>query len=583
LIRWSDSGLSFVVLDEDEFAKTLIPELFKHNNYASFVRQLNMYGFHKKVGLSDNSMRASERKNKSPNEYSNPYFRRGKPNLLWLIQKPKPVSGKGKAETRGKQDDGNFDEDGDDGHDVEQPTPAAMTFDENARNPRQPLMIGAGLPQEDLAAVHRELQAIRQQQHMIHQVITKIRQEHEQLYGQAAAFQELHNRHENSINAILTFLATVYNRSLEGYGAPTLANIFPSAIPHDLQQQNSASNVVDVGDYPSANADLSNGSLRRPNRRQQLLLQAPPPANLGVEGNATTGAMATPSILSPLGTVQSPGTPYSQPNATVSPGRQTTSRDARDQNKPSRSSQSPKFSPADKDIISIINSANSSGNGVIGSRMDFPQALSHLQTANGKSPLSQNQRNSVLQLMANGSALASPNGNNALASPSPPIVPVPGIPHWHATQAELEFLERTLKEQDDKVANLSSMLQPLSPSGSIPGLSDSPGYVPPLPGDSLDFDQLFNSGDYFNEASNGGSMNFGSGTLDFNGGSDFDFDNPTGNDSTNGYGGDSENQQGGGGLDTNGREDLSPETYTKPEDVARQQEAQSPRKRRRRG
>ena len=40
LIRWSDEGDSFIVLDEDEFAKTLIPELFKHNNYASFVRQL---------------------------------------------------------------------------------------------------------------------------------------------------------------------------------------------------------------------------------------------------------------------------------------------------------------------------------------------------------------------------------------------------------------------------------------------------------------------------------------------------------------------------------------------------------------
>lgn len=58
LIRWSDDGRSFIVVDEDEFAKTLIPELFKHNNYASFVRQLNMYGFHKKVGLSDNSMKA---------------------------------------------------------------------------------------------------------------------------------------------------------------------------------------------------------------------------------------------------------------------------------------------------------------------------------------------------------------------------------------------------------------------------------------------------------------------------------------------------------------------------------------------
>lgn len=89
------------MLDEDEFAKTLIPELFKHNNYASFVRQLNMYGFHKKVGLSDNSMRASERKNKSPSEYANPYFKRGHPDLLWLIQKPKNTAGQGSKSGKG--------------------------------------------------------------------------------------------------------------------------------------------------------------------------------------------------------------------------------------------------------------------------------------------------------------------------------------------------------------------------------------------------------------------------------------------------------------------------------------------------
>ena len=91
LIRWSDDGKSFIVLDEDEFARTLIPELFKHNNYASFVRQLNMYGFHKTVNITDGSLRQSEKARKGvkpPSMYSHPYFRQNRPDLLWLIQKP---------------------------------------------------------------------------------------------------------------------------------------------------------------------------------------------------------------------------------------------------------------------------------------------------------------------------------------------------------------------------------------------------------------------------------------------------------------------------------------------------------------
>ncbi|EGP85352.1 uncharacterized protein MYCGRDRAFT_45761, partial [Zymoseptoria tritici IPO323] len=85
LIRWSDDGRSFIVLDEDEFARKLIPELFKHNNYASFVRQLNMYGFHKTVNIHDGSLRQSEKAQqgrKPPSMYSHPYFRKNRPDLL---------------------------------------------------------------------------------------------------------------------------------------------------------------------------------------------------------------------------------------------------------------------------------------------------------------------------------------------------------------------------------------------------------------------------------------------------------------------------------------------------------------------
>ncbi|KAL6928870.1 hypothetical protein ACO0SA_002200 [Hanseniaspora valbyensis] len=49
LIFWNeeDEGKSFVIKDSNLFSVTILPRLFKHSNYASFVRQLNKYGFHK--------------------------------------------------------------------------------------------------------------------------------------------------------------------------------------------------------------------------------------------------------------------------------------------------------------------------------------------------------------------------------------------------------------------------------------------------------------------------------------------------------------------------------------------------------
>ncbi|KAI9793184.1 MAG: hypothetical protein M1816_000604 [Peltula sp. TS41687] len=46
LISWSTSNESFVMSPSSEFAKVL-SQYFKHTNVSSFVRQLNMYGFHK--------------------------------------------------------------------------------------------------------------------------------------------------------------------------------------------------------------------------------------------------------------------------------------------------------------------------------------------------------------------------------------------------------------------------------------------------------------------------------------------------------------------------------------------------------
>lgn len=158
LIRWNESGDSFLVLKHEQFAKELLPRYYKHNNFSSFVRQLNMYGFHKIPHIEDTTLPKTE---SSIWEFSNPNFQRDQPDLLCLVTRKK--SGEG----------------GD----------------------RESL---------DFQTIMNEIHAIKRHQMTISQDLKRIQLDSQALWQEQIDTRSRHTKHQETIEKILSFLSTVY-------------------------------------------------------------------------------------------------------------------------------------------------------------------------------------------------------------------------------------------------------------------------------------------------------------------------------------------------------------------------------------
>lgn len=88
VLRSPQSGTSFLVSDQSRFAKEVLPQYFKHSNMASFVRQLNMYGFRKVVSIEQGGLLRPERDHV---EFQHPSFVRGREQLLERVRRKVPA------------------------------------------------------------------------------------------------------------------------------------------------------------------------------------------------------------------------------------------------------------------------------------------------------------------------------------------------------------------------------------------------------------------------------------------------------------------------------------------------------------
>ena len=75
IVDWNEEGTALIIKKPTEFGQKVLPTYFKHSNLTSFVRQLNMYDFHKR------------RTQKYDHVYYHDLFQRGKKHLLKEIKR----------------------------------------------------------------------------------------------------------------------------------------------------------------------------------------------------------------------------------------------------------------------------------------------------------------------------------------------------------------------------------------------------------------------------------------------------------------------------------------------------------------
>lgn len=187
LITWDPTGASFHVYDQARFSREILPRYFKHNNFASFIRQLNMYGFRKMSTIEHGSLN-NER---DDIEFGHPHFLRGQESQLELIKRraPETQHRSGNAETS--------------------PT---TTIDRHLSGHHSSALVSIGdLDGKsgrygELSQLLEDVRGLQSRQTSLSDKLSYMQSENQALWGEIGSLRQKHSKQQQIVSKLMEFL-----------------------------------------------------------------------------------------------------------------------------------------------------------------------------------------------------------------------------------------------------------------------------------------------------------------------------------------------------------------------------------------
>jgi hypothetical protein len=226
------------VEQQELFSKTVLPRFYKHNTFSSFVRQLNMYDFHKVPHLQQGVLVTDSEHELW--EFSHPNFQRDRYELLHMVVR-KRIRTNNDQQTHLSQQPHSQAQlqqqlQQQPQHSQRSSPMTTPTLHHLSQNPPLPLLEQAlvSSPGESsvsvpgarlnalgdtslelehvrLGSLVKDISTIRQHQHAISADLQHLHNDNEILWRETLLAREKHQKHQQVIERILLFLTSVFS------------------------------------------------------------------------------------------------------------------------------------------------------------------------------------------------------------------------------------------------------------------------------------------------------------------------------------------------------------------------------------